>query len=184
MITKWTIENFKSFRKKTEIELAPVTIFAGANSSGKSTIIQSILVLKQTLQYAPPTRAMALNGPMLKLGTFNDVKNATSDLDFIGLGWNLELEADETFASRLKYSSPFAAARFWGKNSIRSISGNFAWEVPQVEEIGPGGKGISDALLQLQPKLKLSELKTTTVDETAPDRQLTIYAVPYTAAHT
>jgi predicted ATPase len=78
MLKRWSIENFKSFRDKTDVELAPINVFAGANSSGKSTIIQSILLLKQTLQYAPANRAIALNGPILKLGTFEDVKNAGS----------------------------------------------------------------------------------------------------------
>jgi predicted ATPase len=91
MITKWSIQNFKSFRNRTDLELAPVTIFAGANSSGKSSIIQSLLLLKQTVQYAPPTRAMALNGPLVKLGAFSDVKNATSEGEFVGIAWELEL---------------------------------------------------------------------------------------------
>jgi hypothetical protein len=33
MITRWSIENFKSFRNKTDIEFAPITVFAGANTS-------------------------------------------------------------------------------------------------------------------------------------------------------
>jgi len=50
MITKWTIRNFKSVSKKTELKFEPLTIFAGANSSGKSTIIQSLLLTAQTIQ--------------------------------------------------------------------------------------------------------------------------------------
>ena len=65
MLKRWSIENLKSFRGRTNIDLAPINVFAGANSSGKSTIIQSILLLKQTLQYAQPNRAIALNGPLL-----------------------------------------------------------------------------------------------------------------------
>jgi predicted ATPase len=38
MIKKWSVENFKSVNEKVSLELAPLTIFAGANSSGKSTI--------------------------------------------------------------------------------------------------------------------------------------------------
>ena len=34
MITKWKVFNFKSVRKETELRFAPLTIFAGANSSG------------------------------------------------------------------------------------------------------------------------------------------------------
>ncbi|GIW56399.1 MAG: hypothetical protein KatS3mg082_2803 [Nitrospiraceae bacterium] len=35
MITQWKLFNFKSVRNETNLELAPLTIFAGANSSGK-----------------------------------------------------------------------------------------------------------------------------------------------------
>ena len=42
MITKWKVFNFKSISEETELDLGPLTIFAGANSSGKSTFIQSV----------------------------------------------------------------------------------------------------------------------------------------------
>ena len=73
MFTSWTVENFKSIRGQLTLPLAPLTIMVGANSSGKSSILQSILLVKQTLQHAAPERAIALNGPLLKLGTFHDV---------------------------------------------------------------------------------------------------------------
>jgi recombinational DNA repair ATPase RecF len=48
-ITKITIEGFKSISQKQSIEIRPLTILAGANSSGKSSIMQPLLLLKQTL---------------------------------------------------------------------------------------------------------------------------------------
>ncbi|MBZ9942654.1 DUF3696 domain-containing protein [Mesorhizobium sp. BR1-1-13] len=90
MLKEWTIGNFKSFSGTTTIPLAPITILAGANSSGKSSIIQSILLVKQTLQYAPATRPIGLNGPLLKLGRFDDIKNASTAAPDIQLGWVLD----------------------------------------------------------------------------------------------
>lgn len=49
MIKKWIIENFKSVNNRTILEFTPLTVFAGANSSGKSTIIQSLLLTTQTI---------------------------------------------------------------------------------------------------------------------------------------
>ena len=49
-ITSITVKGFKSIRDETEIELKPLTILAGANSSGKSSVIQPLLLLKQTLE--------------------------------------------------------------------------------------------------------------------------------------
>lgn len=90
MLTEWTIGNFKSFSGSTTLTLAPITILAGANSSGKSSIIQSILLIKQTLQYAPVSRSIGLNGPLLKLGRFDDIRNVSSKTANISLGWVLD----------------------------------------------------------------------------------------------
>lgn len=73
MITKWTIRNFKSVSKKTELKFEPLTIFAGANSSGKSTIIQSLLLTAQTIQNPVTSRSVILNGHISKFGNFNDI---------------------------------------------------------------------------------------------------------------
>jgi AAA ATPase domain len=85
-----TLSNFKSFREPTEVKLAPITVLAGANSSGKSTIIQSILLLKQTIEYVPASRAIGLNGPLLKLGRFDDIRNVHGDDRFIKLSWTID----------------------------------------------------------------------------------------------
>lgn len=44
------LDGFKSFRDRTEIPLGSLTLLAGANSSGKSTIMQALLLMKQTLE--------------------------------------------------------------------------------------------------------------------------------------
>ena len=89
MFRRWSIRNFKSFKNSSALEFAPITLLAGSNSSGKSSLIQSILLLKQTLKYAPPTRPLALNGPILKLGAFNDVKNNDTREHSVGIGWEV-----------------------------------------------------------------------------------------------
>src|SRR5579885_3047921 len=56
-----SLEGYKSFFLKQRIKLAPVTIFAGANSSGKSSALQPLLLMKQTIesQYDPGTLLLA-----------------------------------------------------------------------------------------------------------------------------
>lgn len=56
-----TIENFKSMYAPTRIELGALTVFVGKNNSGKSTITQALLLLKQTLQ-ARPDIPLSLSG--------------------------------------------------------------------------------------------------------------------------
>ena len=48
MIKKLKIENFKCWKNTGEIELAPLTVFFGGNSSGKSSIGQFLMMLKQS----------------------------------------------------------------------------------------------------------------------------------------
>ena len=66
-LTSIEITGFKSIAKKTKIDFASLTILSGANSSGKSSVSQSILLLKQTNEAAYDPGAILLNGPNVKL---------------------------------------------------------------------------------------------------------------------
>lgn len=83
MIAKWKVFNFKSIRKEVELDLGRLTIFAGANSSGKSTIVQSILLIAQTLSSKLSSRSVVLNGSLTSLGQFDDLKSNGSESDQI-----------------------------------------------------------------------------------------------------
>ena len=50
MLSRWILSNFKSYTGNTSLKLAPLTLLCGANSSGKSSILQSMLLIKQTLE--------------------------------------------------------------------------------------------------------------------------------------
>jgi hypothetical protein len=54
MIKKWKLFNFKSVADETTLEFSPLTLFAGPNSSGKSTCLQSMLLISQTLSGVAP----------------------------------------------------------------------------------------------------------------------------------
>ena len=62
-ITRIAVEGFKSIAKRQEIEIAPLTILAGANSSGKSSIMQPLLMLKQTLEASYDPGPLKIDGP-------------------------------------------------------------------------------------------------------------------------
>ena len=63
MFTKLVIEGFKSFRDRKEVELKPLTLLAGANSSGKSSLMQPLLLLKQTFHETSDPGPLQINGP-------------------------------------------------------------------------------------------------------------------------
>ena len=73
MLKSWSIENFKPIVNSGELKLAPVTVLAGLNSSGKTSLLQSILMIAQTLSNQVVDRPLILNGPTVRLGTFEDV---------------------------------------------------------------------------------------------------------------
>ena len=67
-ITKVIVHGFKSLGGPIpyEIEIRPLTILAGANSSGKSSVMQPLLLLKQTLEASYDPGPLLLDGPHVR----------------------------------------------------------------------------------------------------------------------
>lgn len=75
MIRNLRIRNFKCFEAE-EIRLGPLTVLAGANATGKSSVFQALLLLRQSyLQRLLPERGLALNGELVQIGTGKDAIN-------------------------------------------------------------------------------------------------------------
>ena len=94
VLTRLLIKNFKSWRQ-AELKLAPLTALFGASSSGKSSLIQFLLMLKQTKDSAD--RALALDfgnsETLVDLGSFREAVHAhDEDKDIY---WELDWEAAE-----------------------------------------------------------------------------------------
>ncbi|MCP4902051.1 MAG: DUF3696 domain-containing protein [bacterium] len=70
-IRRWKLKNFKSV-EEADLELAPLTVLVGANSSGKSSLLQSILLIAQAAQDGP-SPWLPLNGALVELGDVQDV---------------------------------------------------------------------------------------------------------------
>ena len=66
------LKNFKCYKDSTEIPLRPLTILIGANNSGKSTILQALLILKQTLD-DPSDTALVTKGDFVEAGGYYDI---------------------------------------------------------------------------------------------------------------
>ena len=73
MLREYRLTNFKAFGETVTIPIRPLTLIFGANSSGKSSIFQSLLLLKQTLEEAKnPKTALLPKGSLVDLGTYRD----------------------------------------------------------------------------------------------------------------
>lgn len=124
MITKLNLGNFKCF-KSAKINIAPLTVLAGINSMGKSTVIESILLLRQSWLKEPNmnTFRLFLNNQYLRLGTGADIVCDYSELDIITIEIldNKKNLVGQWSSNRFKPSSvlqriPLGA--FGGKNHI------------------------------------------------------------------
>lgn len=68
-IQTWGVADFKSLGG-ADLKLPHLTVLAGANSSGKSSLLQSILLLAQSVSRGGP---LIMNGPLVRLGEPRDV---------------------------------------------------------------------------------------------------------------
>lgn len=73
MLKSISLENYKCFKEKTDIEIAPLTVLCGVNSSGKSSILKSLLMLKQSYENTDATNQMTFNGNYVDNGSFFEI---------------------------------------------------------------------------------------------------------------
>jgi len=83
MLKSIKIENFK-VHKKTELELRPITILTGINGMGKSSIIQALLLMRQSFLNGE-TKGLNLKGDLCDAGTALDVLCQEASNNVIGL---------------------------------------------------------------------------------------------------
>ena len=91
-ITKFGLRNFKAFHFLEELELRPLTVLVGANSAGKSSLLQSLLLLKQTLQASQFTGRLKYEGDWVHLGRFENVVSNFDVRRTIGYRFTLQYE--------------------------------------------------------------------------------------------
>ena len=72
MLTRLDLRLFKCF-EVLRLPLAPLTLLSGPNSSGKSSVVQALVLLHQTMREHEWSTRLALNGAGVHLGTVVDV---------------------------------------------------------------------------------------------------------------
>lgn len=72
-ITKITVAGFKSIARETSIDIRSLTVLAGANSSGNSSMMQPLLLLKQTFEALYDPGILLLDGPHVKFTNFDQM---------------------------------------------------------------------------------------------------------------
>ena len=119
MLHALELENFKAFGKRAHIPVAPITLIFGENSAGKSTILQALYLLKQTLERRDTGDLLLARTPnhIVNLGSFQEML-FDHDLERT-LSIRVETLVDRRYLSRLLFSGDKIAIEFSFKRSTR-----------------------------------------------------------------
>lgn len=76
MIQKLQLQNFKCFQQLKSFEFEKLNLLTGINGRGKSSLLQALLVLSQSIQKNGDIRKLIINSELIDLGNFDDIKNS------------------------------------------------------------------------------------------------------------
>lgn len=91
MLTGIDLQYFKCF-ETLKLPLRPLTLLAGANGSGKSSVLHALALLHQTMREHEHSDSLALNGNLVSLGSAADIIDQVRGQGFCEIG----LHDDET----------------------------------------------------------------------------------------
>ena len=103
MISKLSLGNFKAFSNLNGLEIKPITILSGKNSIGKSTILQSLLLLKQSLTNEHPGEALTLEGNFLQYSHLRELAFGLPKEKQAKIFYSFELVKDNIKLGKLSF---------------------------------------------------------------------------------
>lgn len=133
-LQRWRVRNFKSIAE-ADLELCPLTLLVGPNSSGKTSFLQSLLLVVQAAQGGAEGPALPLNGPLVSAGRFEDARSAGSK-EPIGVGGRFRSERRAWWRER--YERLGSRARRWLGGETGPVIDWWAEFDAPAPEAGPG----------------------------------------------
>lgn len=97
-ICRIAVAGYKSIAEEQSIDVAPLTVMAGANSSGKSSMLQPLLLLKQTMESNYDPGPLLLDGPHVRFSKAEQLLSPDTD------GFSVQLETDAGGSIKNRYS--------------------------------------------------------------------------------
>jgi len=140
MLRRLELENFKSW-EKLEIDLKPITLIFGANSSGKTAILDSLLMLKQTAESMDRSRSLLLKNGYRDLGSYHEVIHRHEDRRPLGvrIGWSpstqlgASLGPDTPLMEHIDYRAQWGLDADVRLNSLSYAAHGFGISLTHVE---------------------------------------------------
>ncbi len=138
MIESVRVKNFKSFSDTGKRAIKPITILIGPNSSGKSSFIQFLLLLKQTVESTSTDSPLVLNGRYINLGAFKDIVYKHSVLKPIEFEFTVNIK-DLLKNPRFPIRYPFRNLAKFLKNQspIITYKAKIKYVKPRVKDVVP-----------------------------------------------
>jgi predicted ATPase len=114
-IGKIVLERFRVFRERTALNIGRLTLLAGANSSGKSSAMLPVLLLKQTLDAPFDPGALLLTGGHAAIDSFDELRSHGARGDIVlGIQTTEHREIEMSFRRDAKGEISVAAMRSRG----------------------------------------------------------------------
>lgn len=104
MLSSISLKNFKSSRD-VSIPLSFLTLLAGHNGSGKSSVLQAIAALRQTYANSTEPTGLHLSGPLIQLGTNQDVLSEGATEEVVTISIHAPSQAHEWRCSATEISN-------------------------------------------------------------------------------
>lgn len=132
MITKLAARNFKSWADTGHIRLGPITGLFGTNSSGKTSLLQLLLLLKQTADSPDRTQVLNLGDErnLVELGTFQEL------LFSHDLGKTLEVSLDWLLPESLTVEDPAFKGKKLFEGETLGFSSSIQWRNGSAKDLG------------------------------------------------
>lgn len=86
MITSLSLKNFKCFKVIQNFDFKQVNVLTGCNGRGKTSVLQSILLLAQSFRSGKNLDYIKINGRFIRLGTYEDLLSKNADSNKISIG--------------------------------------------------------------------------------------------------
>lgn len=96
MIERIELSNFK-IHSCLDLPLGGLTVLTGQNGMGKSSLLQALLLLRQSCNRLSVVQGINLKGDLIDLGSANDIECQSSDDGVLGIGLWLSGGGELTF---------------------------------------------------------------------------------------
>ena len=119
MITELRAQNFKSWQDTGDLRFAPLTGFFGANSAGKTSILQVLLMLKQTAECPSDWNEPLYFGDehsLANLGSFDDVIHRSGNGKSLGISVSWQLPEKTVLVNTYEFDTLNFCFNFYNKS--------------------------------------------------------------------